>query len=143
MKKAKIFYLIGSILLILVGVGHFFGQFEPKGLDIQRSLVEQAMKEYSFSGFGFQYSMIDVMQCWGVFFGVLMLVFGALNLLILSESLLPVSMIRFSLFNIAGLVVLIFAGAIYVPFTAVGFSVVLLCFVVSAILFYKKKKENG
>lgn len=142
MKKAKLFYAIGSILLIIMGIGHFYGQFGPKGLDIQRSLIEEAMREYSIRFLGFQYTMMDVMQCWGVFFAVLTVVFGMLNVLILIETQLPISMIRFSLFNIASLVTLVAVGAMYVPFTAAGFSVILLCFIVSTVFFYKNKKET-
>lgn len=142
MKREKIFYGLGSAFLIFMGIGHFYGQFGPRGLDIRRSLIEEAMRGYTIQGFGYEYSLMDVTQCWGVFFGVLTVIFGLLNVFILIESLNPASMIRFSAFNILSLIVLMVAGALYVPFTAVGFSVVLLCYILSAFFFYKKKAER-
>jgi hypothetical protein len=133
MKKAKTFYSIGSVLLILMGTGHFYGQFGPRGMDIQRSLIEQAMKEYPIRDFGFQYNLMDVMQCWGVFFGVLMILLGIQNVLIVRSIDRAAAMTRFSIFNTLGAAVLFAAGAAYVPFTAAGFLLILLCFGFSAV----------
>lgn len=141
MNKGKIFYASGSIILMAMGLGHFFGQFGPKPLDIQRAMIEEAMRSHRLQDLGFQYSMMDVMQCWGVFFGVLTIIFGTLNVLILFESLPPVSMIRFSVINLIAAAVLMTVGAMYVPFTAIGFSVIVLCFLASAVLFYQHRKE--
>lgn len=137
MKRAKLFYGIGSGLMILMGIGHFYGQFGPKGLDIRRSLIEEAMHGYSIHGFGFEYSMMDVMQCWGIFFGVLMAVVGFQNALILRECASAGSMMKFAILNVVSAAVLVFAGAIYVPFTAVGLGLIMICYLASAIFFHK------
>ena len=137
MKRAKLFYGIGSGLMILMGIGHFYGQFGTKGMDIHRSLIEEAMRGYTIKGFGFEYSMMDVMQCWGIFFGLLMMFVGVQNMLILRESSSGLSIKKFALFNVLIVAVLMAIGSIYVPFTAVGFGVILLFFLVSAVLFRK------
>ena len=131
MKSAKIFYLVGSSSTILMGAAHFYGQFGPKEFSVQRTLIEEAMRQYNLNGLGFEYSLFDVMQCWGIFFGMMMILFGGQNLLILRSIQDKVTLKKFTLFNTIGAIALCAAGAAYVTFTSVGLAVIAVCFLIS------------
>jgi hypothetical protein len=82
---AKRFFIAGSIGMFLSRIAHMFGQFSfsggpPQG---QEAAVEAQMKALTVSGMGMTFSLWGVMQCWGVFFGVLAVFAGAQNLLLL------------------------------------------------------------
>ncbi len=139
MKTARICYYAASVLLMVMGGAHFFGQFGPKGIDIQRSLIEEAMKQYKLHGLGFEYSLYDVMQCWGVFFGILMILLGLQNWLIVKENDPAVPLKRFAVFNTIGVAALSVIGALYVPFTGIGLIVITLGFAVSAVLYSRHR----
>jgi hypothetical protein len=138
-KSAKVLYALGSSVLIFMGIAHFYGQFGPKEFNIQRSLIEEAMRQYTMHGLGFEYTLMDVMQCRGIFFGVLMIMVGSQNLWVLRESISAGSMMKSSVLNGVSSAVLFLIGALYVPFTAVGMALAPLCFLTSAYLFYKNK----
>jgi hypothetical protein len=128
MKPAKIFYLVGSSSMIFMGAAHFYGQFGAKEFSVQRSLIEEAMRQYNLSGLGFEYSLFDVMQCWGVFFGILMILFGSQNILILRNIQDNAALKKITIINTIGAITLSLAGAAYVPFTTVGLVVISFCF---------------
>ena len=85
--RARGFFIVGSAGLALGGVLHLWGQFAGDEPPLARAAIEAAMKAYKTEAMGMKHSLMDVMQCWGVYFGVLAVFGGVQNLI--AVSLLP------------------------------------------------------
>jgi hypothetical protein len=85
--RARILFIAGSAGLALGGVLHLFGQFGGGDHPLPRVAVEAAMRAYTFRMLGMTFSLMDVMQSWGICFGSLAIFGGVQNLV--SLSLLP------------------------------------------------------
>src|SRR5262245_56073651 len=60
-----------GVVFILCGIAHTIGQFGP---DANSAPIEQAMRGFLVTGTSWNYW--NVMQCWGVLYGVLTVLFG-------------------------------------------------------------------
>jgi hypothetical protein len=78
MRKAKILFVVASLLVILGGVLHFVGQFGGK--EEGRNVVIEEMKNYKIPPQTGQFSLWDVMQAFGVGLGASIIWYGILNL---------------------------------------------------------------
>src|SRR5437867_735986 len=93
--RGKGFFMVGSAGLALGGLLHLSSQLGHGDIPLTRAAVEAAMRAYKIEMMGMTFSLKDVMDAWGISFGVLAIFGGAQNLV--TVSLLPRS---------AGLVVL-------------------------------------
>jgi hypothetical protein len=141
--RARDFFIAGSAGLALGGVLQLWGQFAGDEPPLARAAIEAAMKAYKIEAMGMKHSLMDVMQCWGVYFGVLAVFGGVQNLI--AVSLLPRS---------AGLGLLAASSAVCTGVLAgvgihygvappvVVFSAAFLCFAVAAVA-GASKLEDG
>ena|ERR1043166_1822990 len=77
-RAAGRLHATGGILFIVTGAAHTLGQFTSGASDPGRRAVEKAMRDFSISGTSFTYW--NVMQCWGVLYGGMTMLFGVLLL---------------------------------------------------------------
>ncbi len=134
--QAKHFFIAGSIGLTLGGVLHMWGQFSGGAPDFGRAAVQAAMRAYTVTGMGMRHSLMDVMQCWGIYFGVLAAFAGVQNLLVIGAIGERPRVLR-TLAGASALcvaVLLAVAIAYRIPPPIFVFSVVLVCFLVSLTL---------
>ena len=75
--RARAFFIAGSAGLALGGVLHLWGQFGGDDPPLARAMIESAMRAYKAEAMGMTYSLMDVTQCWGVYFGVLAIFFSS------------------------------------------------------------------
>ena len=80
MKSTRHSFTAGSVILMLSGVAHFFGQFGG-GSNLQREAIYVLMKDNKGHSLGLTYTLWGVMQAWGIGFGVLLFFLGLQNLL--------------------------------------------------------------
>jgi hypothetical protein len=80
MKAARIMFIIASVMTILGGTAHFFGQF-ASGHDGAESLVS-AMRSFKMGNGPRAFSFWDVMQSWGIGMGTDLIWIGVLSLLL-------------------------------------------------------------
>src|SRR5438046_5469100 len=86
-NRARICFIFGSAGLALVGLLHMQGQFGSGDPPFARGAIEAAMRAYTIQAMGMSFSLMDLMQSWGIGFGVLLIYGGVQNLVVL--SLLP------------------------------------------------------
>ena len=68
----------GGILFLLDAIAHTIGQFTPGPSSPGSAGVEKAMRGFAIPGTSFTYW--NIMQCWGVLYGGMTLLFGILLL---------------------------------------------------------------
>lgn len=74
----------GGVLFILDAIAHTIGQFTSGPTDPGNVALEKAMRGSVIAGTNFSYW--NVMQCWGVLYGGMTLVFGVLLLVALRAA---------------------------------------------------------
>ena len=109
MKRAHAFFMAGSAGLVLAGLLHMLGQLKGGApADPQLQAVEASMRSYLFSGLGMQFTVMDVMQCWGIYFGLLAIFAGAQGLLVAGTAAArPALLQRLAFVHMLGVAVLI------------------------------------
>jgi hypothetical protein len=61
----------GGVLFVLCGIGHTIGQYSP---DAHGTEIAKRLKTFTVPGTPWNYW--DVMQCWGVLYGAMTILFG-------------------------------------------------------------------
>ena len=133
--RARVLFIVGSAGLIVGGLLHLYGQFGGGDPPFARAAIESAMRAYKIKEMGMSFSLMDVMQSWGVCFGVLMIYGGVQNLVAL--SLLPRATGLAALAGCSTLCVGIVLGlaiAYHIAPPIIIFSVVFLCFAAATVL---------
>ena len=133
--RARGFFIAGSAGLALGGLLHMWGQLGGGAPPLTRAAIEAAMRGYKIEEMGLTHSLMDVMQCWGVYFGVLATFGGVQNLI--AVSLLPRSTGLGPLAASSGLCTAVLLGLAidyHIAPPIIVFSVVFLCFLAAAVL---------
>jgi hypothetical protein len=133
--RARGFFTAGSAGLALGGLLHLWGQFGGDDPPLARAAIEAAMRAYTIDAMGMTYSLMDVMQCWGVLFGVLAMFAGVQNLIFL--MMLPRSARLGLLAASSGLCAAILLGVAiryHVAPQSIVFGAVFLCFAAAMVL---------
>ncbi len=134
-NRARIFFVVGSAGLAIVGLLHMWGQFGNGDRPFARAAIESAMRAYKIESMGMSFSLMDVTQSWGVSFGILLIYGGVQNLV--AVSLLPRSTGLAALAGCSALcagVLLGLAIAYHIAPPIIIFSVVFLCFAAATVL---------
>jgi len=143
-NRARTFFIFGSAGLSIVGLLHMWGQFWGGDPPFARAAIEAAMRAYTIRAMGMSFSLMDVMQSWGVCFGVLMIYGGVQNLI--AVSLLPRSAGLAALAGCSALCVGVLLGlsiAYHIAPPIVFLSVVFLCFAAATVLSVLSSPTDG
>jgi hypothetical protein len=142
--RARILFTLGSVGLALGGLLHMWGQFGGENPPLARAAIEAAMRAYKIEAMGMTHSLMDVMQCWGVFFGVLAIFGGVQNLIVV--ALLPRSagVGTLAASSAACTAVLLGLGIRYhIAPPVIVFSVVFLCFAAATAVAMATEPSGG
>lgn len=128
----KRLFLIVSGMFILCGFLHFIGQFSPIDDPAYTALLKQ-MNGYKFELAGIQATLVDVMQCWGAYFGCLSIVVGVQNIMVARELENSSPLLRrLTIFTFVVSVALLAIGVVYHTIqTIVFFSITTLILIVA------------
>jgi hypothetical protein len=143
-NRARILFIVGSAGLAIGGLLHMYGQFGGGDPPFTRAAIEAAMRAYKIEAMGMSFSLMDVMQSWGVCFGVLMIYGGVQNLI--AVSLLPRSKGLGVLAGWSALCVAVLLGlgiAYHIAPPIIIFSVVFLCFAAATVLSVLSNPTDG
>jgi hypothetical protein len=126
-------YLAGAVAWLLTGVAHLYGEFGGGGGgDPNYQAVTKMMRGYLMDpGTGF--NLYEVLECWGLYFGLLCLFIGAMNVAVLRVVQSDRRLLRFmAAVNAGGAIMMLIATAYYrfLP-PIVCFGLVLVCFAVA------------
>jgi hypothetical protein len=72
-KVPGVLHAAGSVLFILCGIAHTIGQYSSIS---SVAPIEKTMRETIIAGTTMNY--LDVMQCWGAFYGAMTILFGVM-----------------------------------------------------------------
>lgn len=135
-RGARRCFIAGSIGLLLSGLAHFYGQFGGGEPGPARAFVEAGMRATRGGGLGMEFSLMDVMQCWGVFFGVLAILAGVQNLIAagaVGDRARPIALLSLaSTFGVGALLAIALHYRIAPP--ALVYGVVVLLFAAASVL---------
>jgi hypothetical protein len=133
----KRWYLAGSIALLFTGAAHLYGEFGTGPGDAAYQGIETIMRSYTVdraSGF----TLYEVMEGWGLYFGLLCLILGSVNLGVLRIAGPEGRGLRFMAgINTAACVVMFAATAWY------RFAPPLICFAVTLVCFGMALRLGG
>ena len=133
--RGKGFFMVGSAGLALGGLLHLSSQLGHGDIPLTRAAVEAAMRAYKIEMMGMTFSLKDVMDAWGISFGVLAIFGGAQNLV--TVSLLPRSAglgVLSATSALASAVLLGVAISYHIAPPIVVFSSVFACFAAATFL---------